>query len=71
MRSLCPPVWKIFYLYVHVCVAPELLSMNPYGHSVDWWSLGIIAYAMLLGEVGVTKPAHYTENTLICIELLY
>ena len=39
--------------------APELLSQNPYGHSIDWWSLGIIAYAMLLGEV-------HLQNSICC-----
>ncbi|XP_066246705.1 serine/threonine-protein kinase S6KL [Euwallacea similis] len=28
-------------------MAPEILQMQPYGHSVDWWSLGVIACLML------------------------
>lgn len=31
-------------------MAPEILSVEQYDHSVDWWSLGILIYAMLLGE---------------------
>lgn len=25
-------------------MAPEILSVEPYDHSVDWWSLGISAF---------------------------
>lgn len=35
-------------------IAPEVLSLKPYGHSVDWWSLGIVMYAMLAGHVSMT-----------------
>ncbi|XP_065348069.1 serine/threonine-protein kinase S6KL [Cloeon dipterum] len=31
-------------------MAPEVVSMEPYGHAVDWWSLGIIAYCLITGE---------------------
>lgn len=34
------------------CVAPEVVSMEPYGHAVDWWSLGVVACCMLSGQVG-------------------
>ncbi|GBP50212.1 hypothetical protein EVAR_97214_1 [Eumeta japonica] len=30
--------------------APEVLSREPYGHAVDWWSLGVVACRMLTGE---------------------
>ncbi|KAJ4439210.1 hypothetical protein ANN_07329 [Periplaneta americana] len=33
-------------------MAPEVLSMEPYGHAVDWWSLGVVACCLLTGEVG-------------------
>ena len=26
-------------------------SVNPYGHTAEWWSLGILRYAMLVGKV--------------------
>lgn len=34
-------------------MAPEMLKMIPYSHSVDWWALGIIIYQMLVGEVNI------------------
>lgn len=32
-------------------MAPEVLAVYPYGHTADWWSLGILMYAMLVGKV--------------------
>nr|XP_021185484.2 serine/threonine-protein kinase S6KL [Helicoverpa armigera] len=31
-------------------MAPEVLSREPYGHAVDWWSLGVLACRMLTDE---------------------
>ena len=31
-------------------IAPEVLSVEPYTHAVDWWSLGILGYCLLLGD---------------------
>jgi serine/threonine protein kinase len=39
-------------------VAPEMLQQKPYTKSVDWWSLGILIYEMLVGI-----PPFYDENT--------
>jgi len=36
--------------------APEVVSMAPYGHAVDWWSLGVVACCMLSGQVGTKQP---------------
>ena len=36
--------------------APEVVSMEPYGHAVDWWSLGVVACCMLSGQVGPKQP---------------
>uniref|UniRef100_A0A1I8HHL2 Protein kinase domain-containing protein n=1 Tax=Macrostomum lignano TaxID=282301 RepID=A0A1I8HHL2_9PLAT len=30
--------------------APEMLNGQPYDHSVDWWSLGILFYALVCGK---------------------
>ncbi|KAJ8946843.1 hypothetical protein NQ318_006753 [Aromia moschata] len=30
--------------------APEILATEPYGHAVDWWSLGVVACLMLTGK---------------------
>ena len=32
-------------------IAPETLSGQKYNHTVDWWSLGIIVYRMITGEL--------------------
>ncbi len=40
-------------------VAPEILLQNPYDESIDWWSLGCIAY-----ELDVGRPPFYNiEST--------
>ena len=31
--------------------APEVANAEPYGHAADWWSLGILMYALLTGQV--------------------
>ncbi|KAI0987558.1 hypothetical protein GJ496_010153 [Pomphorhynchus laevis] len=31
-------------------IAPEVLSTIPYDHAVDWWSLGILTYALIIGN---------------------
>ncbi|XP_031347392.1 serine/threonine-protein kinase S6KL-like [Photinus pyralis] len=32
-------------------MAPEMLDLESYGHSVDWWSLGVVACVMLTSKV--------------------
>ncbi|KAM9320674.1 ribosomal protein S6 kinase-related protein [Gastrophryne carolinensis] len=34
-------------------MAPEVLSGGPYSHSADWWSLGVLLYALAVGEFPV------------------
>jgi len=46
-----------------MCVsAPEVASMRPYGHASDWWSLGILMFALLVGQVYVRR---FFTNTLM------
>lgn len=48
-------------------IAPEVLSVRPYDHRVDWWSLGILAYACLFGEypVSATKDHVTMANKVL------
>ncbi|XP_052741469.1 serine/threonine-protein kinase S6KL isoform X2 [Bicyclus anynana] len=36
-------------------MAPEVMQRDPYGHSADWWSLGVLTCRMLTGEVTLMK----------------
>jgi serine/threonine protein kinase len=33
-------------------ISPEILKKQGYSFSVDWWSLGIVIYELLYGQVG-------------------
>jgi serine/threonine protein kinase len=46
-------------------LAPELVNRQPYSFSVDWWSLGILAYRM---RYGVTPFRMDGENRLVVYE---
>ncbi|OCT67200.1 hypothetical protein XELAEV_18038483mg [Xenopus laevis] len=37
-------------------MAPEVLSRLPYSRSVDWWSLGIVIFEMLVGDLLQLDP---------------
>lgn len=39
-------------------LAPEVITNKSYGKAVDWWTLGVIMYEMLIGV-----PPFYEENT--------
>ncbi|KAF2358666.1 Protein kinase domain [Trinorchestia longiramus] len=42
-------------------MAPEVCSGSWYGHSVDWWSLGIIAYCLVVGRYPVPLQLNHTS----------
>ncbi|XP_025091470.1 uncharacterized serine/threonine-protein kinase SgK494-like [Pomacea canaliculata] len=42
-------------------MAPEVLSVYPYDHAADWWSLGILMYAMLVGKYPVEGADNHTN----------
>ncbi|KAG1655064.1 putative serine/threonine-protein kinase [Nymphon striatum] len=42
-------------------MAPEILNMTSYTHAVDWWSLGIIMYALLMGHYPVDGVRDHTK----------
>ncbi|KAL2095781.1 hypothetical protein ACEWY4_007929 [Coilia grayii] len=40
-------------------MAPEVLSGGPYNHAADWWSLGILLYALASGKFPIpAEPNH-------------
>ncbi len=45
-------------------LAPEIIMSKPHGKEVDWWSLGILIYEMLVGI-----PPFYSENIAKMFEL--
>lgn len=38
-------------------MSPEMLGKQGYNYSVDWWSLGVTAYELLFGKVGIHTVA--------------
>jgi serine/threonine protein kinase len=38
-------------------IAPEILNQSPHGKSVDWWSLGIMLFELVVGV-----PPFYSDN---------
>ncbi|XP_018323888.1 serine/threonine-protein kinase S6KL [Agrilus planipennis] len=39
-------------------MAPEVISLQLYGHAADWWSLGVITCLMMLGQFPVSAVAN-------------
>ena len=61
---------SLIFVHLFECyldIAPEVLSVRPYDHRVDWWSLGILMYACLFGEypVSATKDHISMANKVL------
>ena len=48
-------------------VAPEVLKKKGYGKEIDWWSLGVIFYEMLIGYA----PFCSKETNEVCYKVLH
>ena len=46
-------------------MAPELVKEQPYNHTVDLWSLGVILYELYAGQ-----PPYYTNSIYSLINLI-
>ncbi|KAJ8312122.1 hypothetical protein KUTeg_009495 [Tegillarca granosa] len=52
---------RVYIAELAMILAPEVLSMTPYGHTADWWSLGILMYAMLTGGYPADGASNHEE----------
>ncbi|XP_052221380.1 serine/threonine-protein kinase S6KL-like [Dreissena polymorpha] len=52
-------------------MAPEVLAVYPYGHTADWWSLGILMYAMLVGKYPLDGAKDHIEMAQRVIDCDY
>lgn len=50
-------------------MAPEQVSGQGYGFGVDYWSLGILLFAMLCVETPFAKDTAETQVSYLCIEV--
>uniref|UniRef100_A0A7S2BIC0 Protein kinase domain-containing protein n=1 Tax=Haptolina brevifila TaxID=156173 RepID=A0A7S2BIC0_9EUKA len=49
-------------------IAPEVLLGMPYGHAIDYWSLGVLIYELLVGRT--PYAAHGDVPTIVCNVLM-
>ncbi|KAK7087437.1 hypothetical protein V1264_021488 [Littorina saxatilis] len=42
-------------------MAPEVLTVYPYDHAADWWSLGVLMFTMLVGKYPVDAADNHTN----------
>ncbi|CAD5126040.1 DgyrCDS14213 [Dimorphilus gyrociliatus] len=52
-------------------IAPEVLAMQTYTHSADWWSLGILMYSLLAGHFPVKPGKDHFEMAKMCSQSTY
>ncbi|XP_078063897.1 ribosomal protein S6 kinase-related protein-like isoform X2 [Mustelus asterias] len=45
-------------------MAPELLRGSPYNHAVDWWSLGVLLFALVTGKFPVEPQCDHASMLL-------
>lgn len=59
-------VWNVSKILMKsVSSAPEVLSGGPYNHTADWWSLGILLFALATGKVR-TKAHIFAYIVFFC-----
>ncbi|XP_077510402.1 ribosomal protein S6 kinase-related protein-like isoform X3 [Amblyomma americanum] len=51
--------------------APEVLAAQPYSHAADWWSLGIMMYALLVGKYPVEGTGDHVQMKRLVAEASY
>lgn len=52
-------------------MAPEVLAAQPYSHAADWWSLGIMMYALLVGRYPVEGTGDHVRMKRLVAEASY
>lgn len=52
-------------------MAPEVLVSHPYGHTADWWSLGILMFVLLAGKYPAEGAVDHMEMTKLVWECDY
>ncbi|XP_078404372.1 ribosomal protein S6 kinase-related protein-like isoform X1 [Cetorhinus maximus] len=48
-------------------MAPEVLRGSPYNHAADWWSLGVLLFALVTGKFPVEPQCDHT-SMLVSVE---
>lgn len=63
----CPPLYLVVFP-PFVWTAPEVLGGGPYNHAADWWSLGIMLFSLVTGEVKANEYVNVsiTGRTDLC-----